>query len=103
MRLQPHYLYHAATAQIAALRAVALALALLLLEWAAPAHAQDRVLKVEVVAPKPLVEVLNANLDIVRWSKRGNLTAGQLEQLYETAPDQVRELVATEGYFAPVV
>ena len=103
MRLQPHYLYHAATAQIAALRAVALALALLLLEWAAPAHAQDRVLKVEVVAPKHLAEVLNANLDIVRWSKRGNLTAGQLEQLYETAPDQVRELVATEGYFAPVV
>lgn len=69
MRLQPHHLHHAAAAQVAApVQALALAL-VLLLEWAAPAHAQTRTLKVEVVAPKPLAEVLTANLDIVRWSK----------------------------------
>jgi translocation and assembly module TamA len=104
VRLQPHHLHHAAAAQVTAAPARALALALvLLLEWAASAHAQTRTLRVEVVAPKPLAEVLTANLDIVRWSRRGDLTAGQLEQLYETAPDQVRELAATEGYFSPTV
>jgi translocation and assembly module TamA len=104
VRLQPHHLHHAAAAQVAAAPVRALALALiLLLEWVAPAHAQTRTLRVEVIAPKPLAEVLTANLDIVRWSRRGDLTAGQLEQLYETAPDQVRELAATEGYFAPSV
>jgi len=104
VRLQPHHLHHAAAAQITAapLRTLALAL-VLLLEWAASAHAQTRTLRVELVAPKTLTEVLTANLDIVRWSKRGDLTAGQLEQLYETAPDQVRELAATEGYFSPTV
>jgi translocation and assembly module TamA len=104
VRLQPHHLHHAAAAQVAAAPVRALALALvLLLAWAAPGHAQTRTLRVEVAAPKPLADVLAANLDIVRWSQRGDLTAGQLEQLYETAPDQVRELAATEGYFTPTV
>ena len=102
MRLQPHHLHHAAAAQVAAAPVLALAL-VLLLAWAAPGHAQTRTLKVDLVAPKPLADVLAANLDIVRWSQRGDLTAGQLEQLYETAPDQVRELAATEGYFTPTV
>jgi translocation and assembly module TamA len=104
VRLQPHHLHHAAAAQVAATPIPALALAfVLLLAWTAPGHAQTRTLQVEVTAPKPLAEVLTANLDIVRWSKRSELTAGQLEQLYETAPDQVRELAATEGYFTPSV
>jgi len=56
---------------------------------------------VEIVAPRDLEKLLQTNLDIVRWSKRDEVTPGQIEQLYKTAPEQIAELLATEGYFSP--
>jgi len=55
---------------------------------------------VEIVAPSALEKVLRDDLDIVRWSKREDVTPGQVEQLYKTAPDQIAEILATEGYFS---
>ena len=70
---------------------------------ASPAHALEPdpqpTLEVELVAPEALRAALEANLDIVRWSRRGGLTSGQMEQLFSTARKQVREIAATEGYF----
>ncbi len=68
--------------------------------WA-PVHAAPATkYAVEIVAPGALEKVLQDNLDIVRWSKREDVTPGQVEQLYKTAPDQIAELLATEGYFS---
>lgn len=78
---------------------------LLLLAGSARALEPDPLptLQVEVEAPETLREALEANLDIVRWSRRGGLTSGQIEQLFSTARKQVREIAATEGYFDPRV
>jgi translocation and assembly module TamA len=67
------------------------------------AHAQTQKYAVEIAAPANLQKLLQENLDIVRWSKREDVTPGQLAQLYKSAPDQIRELLATEGYFSPQV
>jgi translocation and assembly module TamA len=74
-----------------------------LLLAAANALAQGVQYRVEIEAPAPLAKLLEANLDIVRWSKRADVTAEQLEQLMRTAPDQIKAILATEGYFAPQV
>lgn len=59
--------------------------------------------KVEIVAPPALAKLLQANLDIVRWSARPDVTPDQLAQLYLTAPQQIETLLATAGYFSPKV
>ena len=59
--------------------------------------------KVEILAPAPLAKVLETHLDIVRWSVRPDVTPEQMAQLYQTAPEQIETLLATEGYFAPKV
>lgn len=69
----------------------------LALRAAQPAAAPS--LEVELVAPEELQPALTANLDIVRWADRNDLTAGQVEQLFAGARRQVREIAATEGYF----
>ena len=71
---------------------------------ATPAFPAERgVYRVEIAAPDPLAKLLEANLDIVRWSKRADVTPERLEQLFRTAPAQVKEILATEGYFSPRV
>lgn len=64
-------------------------------------HAQS--FRVEIAAPERLAAVLRANLDVVRWSEREAVTDEQLRQLVTTAPQQVRNLLATEGYFSPQI
>ena len=56
--------------------------------------------QVEIDAPRRLTDVLRANLDIVRWSEREDVTEDQLRQLARTAPEQVRNILATEGHFS---
>jgi translocation and assembly module TamA len=67
--------------------------------WAATPQAY----RVEIEAPPALKSLLQANLDLVRWSTREGVGEDQIRQLFETAPRQVRELLATEGYFSPAV
>jgi translocation and assembly module TamA len=74
--------------------------AVCLLLAAANALAQGVQYRIEIEAPAPLAKLLEDNLDIVRWSKRTDVSAEQLEQLMHTAPDQVRGILATEGYFS---
>jgi translocation and assembly module TamA len=68
---------------------------------AAPDAARYRV-AIEV-GDAGLAKLLESNLDLVRWSTRPEVSEGQLRQLVGTAPDQVRELLATEGYFSPQI
>jgi translocation and assembly module TamA len=79
----------------------AMLLALLMLATFASAHAAK--FRVEIAAPERLAALLRANLDVVRWSGRDDVSEDQLRQLVRTAPEQVRNLLTTEGYFSPQV
>ena len=57
--------------------------------------------RVQIAAPSDLTSLLQSNLDVVRWSTRTDVSEEQLRQLVKTAPQQVRDLLATEGYFSP--
>jgi translocation and assembly module TamA len=56
-----------------------------------------------IEAPRPLDELLENNLDLVRWRGNPRLDRDQLQRLVKNTPDQVRTLVATEGYYSPKV
>ncbi|MDB5756200.1 MAG: hypothetical protein JWR56_2628 [Massilia sp.] len=58
---------------------------------------------VRIDAPRPLEELLENNLDLVRWRGNPRLDRDQLQRLVKNTPDQVRTLVATEGYYSPKV
>lgn len=63
--------------------------------WAAAAY------QVELLAPAPLRALLSAHLDLVRYRDRGDIDPQTLAFMIEAAPEQVRKLAATEGYFSP--
>jgi translocation and assembly module TamA len=75
----------------------------LLALFACAAVAEGPGYRVDISAPEKLADLLRQNLDLVRWSTRGDVTEDQLRQLVKTAPEQARELLATEGYFSPQV
>lgn len=58
---------------------------------------------VDIDAPAPLKDLLQDNLDLVRWRGNPRLDRDQLQRLVKNTPDQVRTLVATEGYYSPTV
>jgi translocation and assembly module TamA len=67
------------------------------------AYAQGVSYTVRIDAPRPLEELLQNNLDLVRWRGNPRLDRDQLQRLVKNTPDQVRTLVATEGYYSPQV
>ncbi|MBC7453973.1 MAG: BamA/TamA family outer membrane protein, partial [Massilia sp.] len=67
------------------------------------ARAQGISYTVHIDAPGPLEELLQDNLDLVRWRGNPRLDLNQLQRLVKNTPDQVRTLVATEGYYSPTV
>lgn len=67
------------------------------------ARAQEAVYSVRIEAPDPIDELLRDNLDLVRWREHPRMDREQLQRLVRAAPDQVRTLVATEGYYSPRV
>ena len=66
--------------------------------WAAKASYQ-----VKIEAPRAIRKLLEQHLDLARFAKRSDIGAEQLDYLITAAPQQVRNLVETEGYFTPVV
>jgi translocation and assembly module TamA len=69
----------------------------------APARSAVLDYRVEIDAPRPLDRLLEQNLDLVRWRGNARLDLEQLQHLVRVAPQQVKELVATEGYYSPKV
>jgi translocation and assembly module TamA len=63
------------------------------------AQAQAIAYTVRIEAPRPLVKLLEENLDLVRWRGNPRLDLAQLQRLVKGAPEQARTLVATEGYY----
>ncbi|PHV05702.1 hypothetical protein CSQ96_19935 [Janthinobacterium sp. BJB412] len=87
-----------------ALPALALPLLVLPLLTAAPARAAEAFdYTVRVDAPAPLKEMLEKNLDLLRFRGNARMDREQLQRMVRAAPAQVRTLVATDGYYDPVV
>jgi len=57
--------------------------------------------RVELIAPDSLKEMLTEHLDLFRFRKREDINPDQLQYMVETAPNDVAQLVATDGYFTP--
>ncbi len=70
---------------------------------ALPAAAQGVSYNVDIQAPGRLQELLENNLDLVRWRGNPRLDEAQLQRLVRDAPEQARVLVATEGYYSPKI
>jgi translocation and assembly module TamA len=58
---------------------------------------------VRIEAPRALRELLDNNLDLMRWRGNASVDLDQLQRLVRITPDQVKTLVATEGYYSPRV
>jgi translocation and assembly module TamA len=58
---------------------------------------------VRIDAPRNLRELLENNLDLMRWRGNARMDIEQLQRLVRLAPEQVKTLIATEGYYTPQV
>jgi len=67
------------------------------------AGAQGVDYRVSIDAPRQLEDLLEENLDLMRWRGNSRVDLEQLQRLVKEAPDQVRKLIATEGYYSPKV
>lgn len=66
-------------------------------------HAQGVDYTVQVEAPGRLDDLLEDNLDLMRWRGNPRVDQPQLLRLVKDAPEQARTLLATEGYYSPKV
>ena len=72
---------------------------LLWLTGIASAHAYT----VEIRGGKPFAETFDQHLDIRRHQDDATISEEELRRLVSITPQQIRDLLATEGYFSPVV
>jgi translocation and assembly module TamA len=59
--------------------------------------------KVVIAAPDGLKSLLEKNLDLLRWRGNARLDRQQLQRLITLAPEQMKALLATEGYYTPQI
>lgn len=64
-------------------------------EAASPAYA------VSLQVPEAQRALLEDNLDLYRWRDNERMDEAQLHRLLRLAPDQIREFLATEGFYSP--
>jgi translocation and assembly module TamA len=68
-----------------------------------PARSEDNPYKVEITAPKPVYELLEKHLRIIQWRDNPRMTKSEWQRLYKASPDNIRDLLTTEGYFSPLI
>jgi translocation and assembly module TamA len=56
--------------------------------------------KVVIDAPKPIAEMLQKGLDLVRWAADARVTSALLDRLVAEARTATRDALAAEGYFS---
>nr|WP_294840968.1 autotransporter assembly complex family protein [uncultured Methylotenera sp.] len=76
---------------------------LVLLCWGVLAYADNASYQVEIEAPGPLKTLLENHLDIIKWRSNARMSPGEWKRLSAEAPKQIKELLATEGYFSAEV
>jgi len=80
-----------------------LVLACLLMSVMLPAYAEGLDYRVELDVPQAYRDLLEKNLDINRWHNNPVLDTAQLQSLYQAAPENIRTLLATEGFYSPEI
>lgn len=80
-----------------------LALAILSIALAMPGIAVAVSYEAQIEVPKPYQELLQNNIDIYKWRDNPRLTEGLWRSLYVKAPEQIKRLMATEGYYTPAI
>jgi translocation and assembly module TamA len=58
---------------------------------------------VRINAPRALESLLEDNLDLVRFRTNPRMDRDQLQRMLRSAPEQIKTLVATAGYYTPAV
>jgi translocation and assembly module TamA len=67
------------------------------------AAAQGWQYQVRINAPRELEALLEDNLDLVRFRSNPRMDRDQLQRMLRAAPEQIKTLVATAGYYTPAV
>lgn len=75
----------------------------LLLLFSNPVRAEAFHYTIELDVPEQYQALLNENLDICRWRGNPRMNPDQLQRLFKHTPDEIRELIATEGFFSPQI
>jgi translocation and assembly module TamA len=88
---------------LAQVRAKVLGTAALLVLPMAVLAADSLHYEVRIDAPRPLDELLEQNLDLLRFRGNPRIDREQLQRLVRVAPAQIKTLVATDGYYSPQV
>jgi translocation and assembly module TamA len=70
---------------------------------ALPAEAQVFRYRVEIDAPEPLRTLLQQYLKIVARQSNAQMSLDQLRRMSHETPAEIGSLLATEGYFSPVI
>lgn len=65
------------------------------------AYADNNSYQVEIEAPSPLATLLKNHLDIIKWRQNPRMSPSEWKRLSTEAHQQIRDLLATEGYFSP--
>jgi translocation and assembly module TamA len=56
---------------------------------------------VEINAPRPYEKLLTQHLEIVKRRESALMNEDQMRRIYRETPSEIRELMATRGYFSP--
>ncbi|RZA29453.1 MAG: outer membrane protein assembly factor [Lysobacteraceae bacterium] len=59
--------------------------------------------QVRIDAPRQLENMLEENLDLMRWRGNSRVDMEQLQRLVKEAPAQAKTFIATEGYYSPKI
>lgn len=78
-----------------------IALIVIMLAACAPVWALDYT--VELEAPPELKPLLEKNLDLLRWRGNAQIDEAQLARLVAACPEQIKSLIATEGFYSPQI
>ena len=75
--------------------------ALLLFSFSGLVRAGPFRYEIELDAPERYKTMLQQNLEIYRWRDNPRMNTDQLRRLFKRTPDEIRELISTEGFFSP--
>lgn len=76
---------------------------LMMLYWGIVAQADESPYQVEIEAPAPFDTLLQKHLDIIKWRSNPRMSPNEWQRLSDAAPQQIKDLLATEGYFSPTI
>ena len=71
--------------------------------FATTLHAQGIDYQVRIDAPRQIENMLEENLDLMRWRGNSRVDMEQLQRLVKEAPEQAKTFIATEGYYSPKI